>query len=105
MRRLTIVLALAIVGVCGLLLPNPAQAECTGMCPGGSFPCCCNGSLIGCATSIQQCFDGCDVTKAAQSMFVPDDSQILSELKAAIFADPQQNGGTREELFVPGGTC
>jgi hypothetical protein len=103
MRRLTFVLTLAIVGACGLLLPNPAHAECTGMCPDGSFPCCCNGQLIGCASSVLQCYNGCKTT--VQSMFSPKDSQILSELKAAIFAAAEQKDGIGKTLFVPGGTC
>jgi hypothetical protein len=104
MKRLYIVLVVA--GVCSLLLPSLAHADCTGMCPDGSFPCCCNGQLIGCATGIMQCFNGCGAS--APSTIEPrssssNDSQIISELKAAIFAAAKNEEGSRaQESFFSG---
>jgi hypothetical protein len=61
MKRLKLLLFAAIVATGSFLLLPPTRAieECSGMCPGGSFPCCCNGTLIGCATTILQCWDAC----------------------------------------------
>ena len=61
MKRLKLLLFAVIVAIGSFLLPFPTSGieECTGMCPDGSFPCCCNGQLLGCATSILQCWDAC----------------------------------------------
>jgi hypothetical protein len=102
MKRLYIVLMVA--GAVSLLLPSLAHADCTGMCPDGSFPCCCNGQLIGCATGILQCWNGCGASAASvvEPRFSPSsDSQIISELRAAIFAAAKNEevSGARESFF------